>query len=378
MNFQLSEEQSLLRDSVERTFARIYGFEARGRILGSAEGWSREVWVQMAELGLLGLPFAVDDGGFEGGPVETMIVMEAIGRALVVEPFLPCIVLAGTVLRAAAPALRAELVPQVASGALTLAFAHGEPQARWDRADVATSARRVPGGYRLRGRKSLVIAGGIASRLIVSARLDGARTDPAGLALFLLDPAAAGVTRAPFRTQDGRVAADVLLDDVFVADDHLLCAPGGAYALIATASDAAVAALCAEAVGAMDAALALTVDYLKTRTQFGVAIGTFQALQHRAADMFVALEQARSMALLATMALEEDDARERAAALSAAKVQIGRSGRFIGQQAVQLHGGIGMTMEYKVGHLFKRLTMIDKEFGDAEHHLARLADALAA
>ncbi len=373
MNFELSEEQLLLKDSVERTLSRAYGFEARAKILASPDGWSREAWAQLAELGVLGLPFAAQDGGFDAGPVETMIVMEAVGRALVVEPYLPTVVTAGALLRRGAGAeLRARLVPQIAEGGLVLAFAHAEPQARWTLCDVATTARRVDGGYRLTGRKSVVVAGGIADLLAVSARTAGARTDTAGIGLFLVDPKAAGVSIRAYPTQDGRCAADILLADVFVADADVIGDPEGGYAAICGAVDEGIAAVCAEAVGAMDEALAMTVDYLKTRTQFGVAIGSFQALQHRAADMFVALEQARSMALYAVMSVAEPDPEARAAALSAAKVQIGRSGRFIGQEAIQLHGGIGMTMEYKVGHLFKRLTMIDKEFGDVDHHLARL------
>lgn len=376
MNFELSEEQVLLKDSVERTLARSYGFETRARILASPTGWSREAWAELAELGVLGLPFAAADGGFDGGPVETMIVMEAIGRALLLEPYLPTAVTAGAALRRGAGAeLKARLVPQIAAGTLVLGFAHAEPQARWTLADVATTATRVAGGYRLTGRKSVVVGGGIADALLVSARTAGARTDADGIGLFLVDAKADGLTVTAYPTQDGRRAADIRLNDVLVADADVAGDPAGSLPAIAGAVDEGIAAVCAEAVGAMDEALAMTVDYLKTRTQFGAAIGSFQALQHRAADMFVALEQARSMALYAVMSVEEPDPARRAAALSAAKVQIGRSGRFIGQQAIQLHGGIGMTMEYKVGHLFKRLTMIDKEFGDVDHHLARLGDS---
>ncbi|QRG09040.1 acyl-CoA dehydrogenase family protein [Xanthobacter dioxanivorans] len=374
MNFDLSEEQQLLKDSVARTFAKSYDFEARARILASPAGWSRAAWMQMAELGLLGLPFAPEDGGFGGGPVETMIVMEAIGRALVVEPYLSTAVLAAAVLRhGGSPALRARLVPQVADGCLILAFAHGEPQARWELSDVATSAERVEGGYLLCGRKSVVVGGDVADMLIVSGRMSGPPRHPTGLGLFLVNGSAPGVTIKAYATQDGRRAADIRLDSVFVADVDVVGDPAGALPVIARAVDEAIAAICAEAVGAMDEAVAMTVEYLKTRQQFGVAIGTFQALQHRAADMFVALEQARSMALFAVMSVAEKNPQTRAIAMSAAKIQIARSARFIGEQAIQLHGGIGMTMEYKVGHLFKRLVMIDKEFGDLDHHLDRLA-----
>jgi pimeloyl-CoA dehydrogenase small subunit len=374
MDFDLSEEQQLLQDSVGRLLADHYDFEARLGHMRSAEGFSRDMWQRYAELGLLGLPFAEAEGGSGGGSVETMIVAEAFGRALALEPWLATVVLAGGLLRhAGSAAQRAALTPKIADGTLLLAFAHGERQARYDLADVATSARRDGEAFILNGAKGIVLHGDNAEKLIVSARIAGDQRDRDGLALFLVDASAPGVTRRGYPTVDGLRAAEITLDNVRVAADAAIGEPGTALPLIERVTDEAIAALAAEAVGAMAAMHEMTVDYLKTRRQFGVAIGSFQALQHRAADMLIALEQARSMAFLATMMVDEPDAAERRKAIAAAKVQIGRSGRFIGQQATQLHGGIGMTMELKVGHYFKRVTAIDILFGDADFHLAALA-----
>jgi alkylation response protein AidB-like acyl-CoA dehydrogenase len=300
--------------------------------------------------------------------------MEAFGRALALEPFFATVVLAGGLLRLGADeAMRAALVPKIVAGNLVLAFAHAERQSRYDLADVATSARRDGADHILDGAKSLVIHGDGADKLIVSARLAGARRDRDGIGLFVVDADAAGISRRGYPTVDGLRAAEVTLSGVRAGPNHVLGEPGKAFPLIAQVVDAAIAALAAEAVGAMAAMHEMTVEYLKTRKQFGVPIGNFQVLQHRSAEMLIALEEARSMAFFATMMAEEADPTERRRAIAAAKVQIGRSGRFVGQQAIQLHGGIGMTMEYKVGHYFKRVTMIDAMFGDADHHLAELA-----
>ena len=269
--------------------------------------------------------------------------------------------------------MRRELIPQIAAGDLILAFAHSERQARYDLADVAATARRDGAGYVLDGAKTLVLHGDSAKSFVVSARVGGGQREQNGIALFIVDAASSGVATRGYDTVDGQRAAEVTLSGVRVGADAVIGDPGGAFPLIEKIADAAMAALAAEAVGAMAAMHELTVDYLKTRKQFGVTIGSFQALQHRAADMLVALEQARSMALLATVMADEKDVRERRAAISAAKVQIGRSGRLVGQQAIQLHGGIGMTMEAKVGHYFKRVTTIDTMFGDADYHLGLLA-----
>jgi pimeloyl-CoA dehydrogenase small subunit len=374
MDFAFTDEQRLLKDSVERLLADRYGFEARRRFMTEPAGWSREAWRGYASLGLLGLPFEERHGGSGGGPVETMIVMEAFGRAQVLEPFFATVVLGGSLLRlGASDAMRAALTPNIAAGDLLLAFAHAERQSRYDLADVATTARRDGAHYVLDGAKSLVVHGDCADQLIVSARIAGERRDRNGIGLFLVDAAAAGVSRRAYPTVDGLRAAELAWTGVRVGADAVIGEPGDAFPLIAQAIDGAIAALAAEAVGAMAAMHEITVEYLKTRNQFGVPIGNFQVLQHRAAEMLIALEQARSMALFATMMVDEPDRIERRKAIAAAKVQIGRSGRFVGQQAIQLHGGIGMTMEYKVGHYFKRVTVIDTLFGDADHHLAELA-----
>jgi len=376
MDFDLSEEQSLLKGSVERLLADRYDFDNRKRYMATPEGFSREVWAQYAELGLLAVPFEERHGGIGGGPVETMILMEAFGGALVLEPYLASVVLAGGLVQHGSnEELKDSLLPQVADGSLRLAFAHQERQARYELADVTVTAERDGDGWTLNGDKSLVLHGDTADKFVVSARTAGARRDRDGIGLFLVDANAPGLSRRGYATQDGLRAAEVTLAGVKVTAADVICAPDVGLPLVERVVDTAVAALCAEAVGAMAALHAETVEYLKTRKQFGVPIGNFQVLQHRAADMFVAVEQARSMAMFATMMVQEEDAAERRKAMSAAKVQIGRSARFIGQQAVQLHGGVGMTMELKVGHYFKRLTMIDVLFGDADHHLARLADA---
>jgi len=374
MDFDLSEEQRLLKDSVERLLADHYAFEARKRYMSDPAGWSRELWKQYAELGLLGLPFDERHGGFGGGPTEMMIVMEAFGRALALEPFLATVALGGGALRlGASEAQKSALLPKVADGSLTLALAHTEPQSRYDLADVATTARKEGAGYALDGQKSVVLHGDSADKLLVSARVSGAQRDRAGIGLFLVDAKAEGVSRRGYPTNDGLRAAEISLANVRVGADAAIGDPAAALPLIEQVVDGAIAALAAEAVGAMAAMHALTVEYVRTRKQFGVAIGSFQVLQHRAVDMLIAVEEARSMAMLATMMAEEPNAAERQKAISAAKTQIGRSARTVGQGAIQLHGGNGMTMEYQVGHYFKRITMIDKMFGDADHHLALLA-----
>jgi pimeloyl-CoA dehydrogenase small subunit len=374
MDFDFTEEQRLLKESVDRLIGDRYTFEQRKSYGQSQDGWSRELWAQYAELGLLGLPFAERYGGSAGGLVETMIAMEAFGRALALEPFLATVVLGGGFLRHGGSAQQcADLVTKIADGNLTCAFAHTERYSRYDLADIETRAVRDGAAWVLDGEKGVVLNGDTADKLIVTARVGGGRRDRDGVAAFIVDGKAEGVSRRGYPTQDGLRAAEIALARVSVGPEGVLGEPGAALPLIERVVDEAIAALSAEAVGAMAAMHELTVDYLKTRRQFGREIGTFQILQHRAVDMLIALEQARSMAMFATMMAAEENAGERRNALSAAKVQIGRSGKFIGQQAIQLHGGIGMTMEYKVGHYFKRLTMIDTIFGDADYHLRELA-----
>ena len=375
MDFDLSDEQRLLSDNVARLMKERCGFESRKAYQASPLGFSEELWRQYAELGLLGAPFAESDGGYGGGAVETMLVEEAFGRALALEPYLATVVLSGGVLRhGASREQREALIPAIAAGELRISLAHAERAAGWDLFDVATSARRDGASFVLNGEKGLVLHGDSAQKLIVLARTAGGRRERSGLGLFLVDPASKGVARRGYPTQDGMRAAEVTLADVRVALEDVIGDPEGGADVVERAVEDAIAALCAEAIGAMSEALEITTEYLKTRKQFGVAIGSFQALQHRASDMVVALEQARSMAMFATMSTGEANAGERAKAMSAAKAQIGRSAKFIGQQATQLHGGIAMTYEYKLGHLFKRLTMIDMSYGDADFHLKRLGE----
>ncbi|HXP77501.1 MAG TPA: acyl-CoA dehydrogenase family protein [Stellaceae bacterium] len=374
MDFDLTEEQRLLQESVGKLIADEYDFEKRKAYAKEPAGYSAERWTHYAELGLLGLPFSERLGGSGGTPVETMIVMEAFGRGLVLEPYLATVILAGGLLRlAGSPAQQQQLIPEIAAGKLRLAFAYAERQSRYDLTDIAMTARAAGGSYVLSGQKGVVLHGDSADRLIVSARTAGGQRDAEGVSLFLVDPGAEGVSIQGYPTVDGLRAAEIGFRDVKLGPDALIGTKDQALPAISRAIDGAIAAVAAEAVGAMTAMHELTVEYLKTRKQFGVAIGSFQALQHRAVDMLVALEQARSMAYLATMMAESEDNAERRRMISAAKVQVGRSARFVGQQAIQLHGGIGMTAEYKAGHYFKRVSMIDTLFGDADHHLAIVA-----
>lgn len=373
MDFRLSDEQKLLQDSVGRFIADRYTLEKRRGYMKQTDGFSRDNWRSLAELGLLGLPLPEDVGGSGGSGADVMVAMEQFGRGLLVEPYLASVILCGGLLsRLAGPAHR-PLLSRLASGDLLLAFAHGERQARYTLHDVETSARRDGNGFVLNGNKSVVLHGDSADTLIVSARTSGRSRDEDGLSLFLVDRAAAGLTVRGTPTIDGLRSAEIALTEVKVGADALLGPLDGAYPAIEAAVDAAIAAICAEAVGIMAMLVETTLDYLKTRQQFGAPIGRNQALQHRMVDVQIAYEQAKSMACFAAMMASSDDRQARRRAISAAKVQIGRAGKFIGQQAVQLHGGIAMTDEYKVGHGFKRLTMIGTQFGDADHHLGLFA-----
>ncbi|HSN21497.1 MAG TPA: acyl-CoA dehydrogenase [Usitatibacter sp.] len=375
MKFDYSEEQRLVADSVRRFVAQDYGFEARKSIVASPQGWSRGVWAKLAEIGLLGLPFPTELGGFGGRAVDLMSVMEAMGDALVVEPYLSTVALAGRlVARAGSGAMRQELVAAIVEGRLAMAFAHGEEGARYDLAHVAARASRKGAGYVLEGTKRVVLHAPCADRLVVSARTSGGVADPRGISLFLVDAKARGVSMNAYRTLDGLRAADVRLDSVAVPEDARVGAEGEALPLVEEAADYATALLCAEAVGAIKYACDATLEYLKTRRQFGVPIGAFQALQHRMVDMVISYEQARSMASLACARVDtESDPRERSRIVSAAKIKTADAARHVSQESVQLHGGMGMSEELKVSHTFRRLTMIARELGDADHHLDRFA-----
>jgi alkylation response protein AidB-like acyl-CoA dehydrogenase len=363
MNFDYNEEQQLLADSVRRFMQKDYEFEGRKKIVASAEGYSDSVWGTFAEMGLTGIPFSPDYGGFGGGAIDLLSVMEAFGEGLVVEPFLATLLGAQCVARAGNDAQKKAILPAVVEGKLKMAFAFSEKGARYDLAHVKTTAKKSGSGWTLDGEKVVALGAPSAAKLVVSAKT------PAGLSLFLVDAKAAKLK--PYRTLDEMRAADVLLQN---APGELLGAEGQALPVIEAVVDFATALVCAEAVGAMKFSCDTTLEYLKTRKQFGVPIGTFQALQHRMVDMVVAYEQAKSMAFLAcSQADSAPNARERARAISAAKIKIADNARLISQEAIQLHGGMGMSEELKVSHSFRRLTMIAQQFGDADHHLERFA-----
>lgn len=378
MDFDLTDDQRLLTDSVTRLLGNEYGFEQRKALLKTETGWSEKLWTQYAELGLLGLPIAEDFGGFGGGPVDIMLLMQAFGRHLVLEPYLATVVLGATAIKLAGSAAQQdEILTGIASGETKLAFAHSERQARYDMTDVLTTAKPNAGGFILEGAKSVVLHGDCADRLVVSARTAGDRDDARGISLFLVDGNASGIARRGYTLRDGTRAAEISLSGVQVGRDALLGEPDQALGTIIRVTEAGIAATGAEVIGAMETMQAMTLDYLKTRQQFGKPIGENQALQHRAAEMLVAMEQGRSMAMLAAMMVDEPDAEERARNIAMAKVGVGQAGRFVSQNAVQLHGGIGMTEEYAVGHFFRRVMVVEHMFGDTAYHLDKLADQVA-
>jgi alkylation response protein AidB-like acyl-CoA dehydrogenase len=379
MNFELSDEQQLLSDSLRKYLANDYSFDGRSKIVASAAGWSEKVWSGLAEMGLLGLPFPESYGGFGGNAVDVMLVMEALGESLVVEPYLTNVAIAGQLVhRAGSDAQKKQVLPALIQGQQRLAFAHTEAGARYDLRHVGARAKRAGDGWVLEGEKRAVLHAGAANTLVVSGRTAGDDTDTAGVSLFLVDRAARGVTVKEYRTIDEQRAADVWLSDVAVGREALLGAEGGALPVIEEVADYATALLCAEAVGCIRYANDTTLEYLKTRRQFGVPIGTFQALQHRMVDMVISYEQARSMACLACVKADTAGPAERRRVISAAKIKVADACRHVSQEAVQMHGGMGMTDELKVSHTFRRLTVIAQAFGDAEHHLERFAACEAA
>jgi len=372
MTTELTDEQSMLRESAQRFVENEYGFEARRTLSESEDGFSRAHWKQFAELGWLAMALPEDHGGLGGGAVETAVLMEVFGRGLVLEPFFATVVMgAGLVADAGSAEQQAAILPKVAEGDMLLAVAHGEPTSRYDLNAVATKAEKTGGGYTLTGHKAVAWHAGAADQLIVSARTDGGERDEAGITLFLVDPKADGVTIRSYATNDGQRAGEVILEGA--AASEVLGEVGGAYPAIAAAADRAMIALGAEACGAMAALVEQTQEYLKTRQQFGVPLSKFQVLQHRLVEMFNEQAMSRAVVYRAAATLGTADAATRAKSAAAAKAQIGKSGKFVGQQAVQLHGGMGMTDELPVGHYFKRLSMIDIAFGNAEYHRRRFA-----
>ncbi|MEU7140130.1 acyl-CoA dehydrogenase family protein [Nocardia sp. NPDC046473] len=364
MDFDLTDEQEMLRDTVRDLLARNYDPETRLKVTDTELGWSREVWQQLAELGVLGLTFTEEDGGVGAGPVETMVVLQEVGRRLAPEPILDAVLLPGALIALAGSAeQRQRVLPEVAAGSKLLAFAHGEPGMRWPSAELASTAVPQGDSYALTGVKNPVMHGDCADELVVSAQLPGG-----GTGLFLVAAEATGVTRRSYRTVDGQRGAQLEFEQ---ATAELLSGGVDAAEAIQSALVQAQASLCAESVGAMAEALRLTTDYLKQRKQFGVTLSKFQALTHRAADMYVSLELARSMSLYATAAVADDAIDPQVA--SRARLQVGRSARHIGQEAIQMHGGIGVTAEYPVSHYVARLTAIERTFGGGLEHLRVLS-----
>lgn len=368
MDFELDAEQAMLRDTTRELLGRSYDAEKRNEVSASERGWKREVWKQCADLGLLGLPFSEADGGMGAGPVETMVVMTELGRALAPEPYLGGVLIPGALIAERGSAeQRSRCLPELSAGTMLAAFANSEPGSRWPTTTVTTAASERDGAWTVTGVKNPVLQGDSADVLVVSAALPGG-----GTGLFIVDPGAAGVTRTTYVTHDGRRGAQYAFAD---APAEQLGEGGDAGAAIEASDIRAQAALCAEAVGAMEEALRLTTDYLKQRKQFGVPLAKFQALTHRAADMYVTLELARSMSLYATMSIA-DGVLDPVIA-SRVKLSVGRAARAIGEEAVQMHGGIGMTAEYPVGHYVSRLVAIEHTLGGSDDHLRVLAADVA-
>ena len=371
MDFSFTDEQRQLRETLARFLAARYTFDQRQKMLRSGAGWRPEIWKALAEeLGILGAALPEEVGGFGGGPVDTMIVMEEMGRALVVEPYLETVVIGAGILKQAGGEAAMAAIGGIIEGEVITAFAWSEPGARTDAADVSTGARRDGEGWRLDGRKSVVVAAPYATHLIVTARTSGAQRDRDGISLFLIDAKAIGIVMRDYATVDGRRAAELVLDDVVAGPESLLGPEGGALPIVEAVLDEARVAICAEALGVMSELQRQTVDYVGQRKQFGVPIGKFQVLQHRLVDMFMQVEQSVSMTYMATLKLSEP-APQRMRAVSAAKAFVSRACRFVGQNAVQTHGGIGLTDELALSHYFKRASMIETEFGTYDWHLAR-------
>ena len=371
MDFNFTEEQEMVRDGLSRMVREQYDWEARMAAIASEAGWRPEVWAQLAELGILGMPFSEEVGGFGGGAIDAMVVMEEFGKGLVVEPFVPTVVCAGGFLKhAGTEAQQEEHLSAIISGERVFAFAYAEPRGRYDLADLETTAKKDGDSYTLNGHKAVVIGAPWASHLVVTARTGGDRRDKEGVSVFIVDKSAEGVVTRDYVTVDGRRASEVYFENVSVPADALIGEEGAGLPLVELVTDEAIAAQCAEACGAMKVAHAQTVEYSRQRKQFGVPIGSFQVLQHRMVDMYTAYETSVSLTYLATLKLgEEEKVRKRH--VSAAKVGVGQSARLIGQEAVQIHGGNGVTDEYAIGHFFKRLTIFESEFGNIDHHMKR-------
>jgi len=373
MDLNYSDEQTMLRESVDRFVREEYSFQRRQQLLATEAGYSEELWRQYAELGWLSMPFSEEDGGVGGSAVDVAIIMEGVGRGLILEPYLPSIMAGRLIAALGSSSQKANYLAPLMEGRIKLALAFAEPQSRYDLRDCGTIAKAHGAGFSINGRKSVVIGGHAADIFVVLARTGGSPTDKEGLSLFLLDRKDRGLEIRPYRTNDGTGAAELVLREVVVEQDRLLGGSGIAFEALEEVVDFGIACIAAEATGIMDALCAATLDYLKTRKQFGKTLGDNQALQHRMADMVIATEEARSSALYGALMMNERDGSARLRALSLAKIEIGRTGTKVGQEAVQLHGAMGMTEELAVGHFFKRLTAIGATFGDAGWHTYRVS-----
>lgn len=370
MDFKLTEEQLMLQDTAARLVRDTYGFEQRESFSQSECGFSRQFMQQLGDLGLCAVPFAEAYGGFGGSGVDNMLIMTELGRGLCLEPYLHSVIFAGgLVSQLGSEEQKATLLAQLGSARLQMAVALDEPQSHYQLHDVQTVAEPVSGGWKLNGRKSVVVGGQSAGLIVVSARTGHGVRDEKGISLFLVDPHDSGVRRRSFATIDGRMACELYLEDVFVKSSAVLGEVGQALPAMRYQQGRCIAAQCAEAVGSMESACALTLDYLKTRQQFGQPIGKFQVLQHRMVDMRIELDQATSMTLLAACVADQDDSDERSRVLAAAKFIVGRASRFVADQGIQLHGGIGLTWEYMLSHHAKHLLMVARQFGDDDHWL---------
>ena len=372
MDFSFSDEQTLLQESVSRFITNDYGFESRQKHSRSDAGYSLENWQTFAELGWLGVPFSENNGGFGGGAVETMLMMEEFGKGLVVEPYLATVVACGSALNGfGSEDQKSSFIPEIIDGSKLWALAFAEPQGRFNLADLTTTATASNGSYLLSGHKSVVINGPNANFFIVSVRTSGEQRDETGVSLFIIPSDAKGLSRRDYPTVDGQRASELILDNVELDEASRLGEEGQGLNILQQAIDFATLAIGSEAVGCMEVLYKDTVEYCKNREQFGQPIGKFQVLQHRMLDMFMEHEQSKSLMFMAAMRWDEGYGAEAQKAVSAFKVQVGKSGKFVGQSAVQLHGGMGMTDELNIGHYFKRLTIIDTMFGNVDHHLKR-------
>jgi alkylation response protein AidB-like acyl-CoA dehydrogenase len=371
MDFNFTEEQSMVRDTVASFLQDKYDFETRRKIVASESGWRADYWKAFAEeLGILGASFSEDLGGLGGGAIDNMIIMEEFGKALVIEPYLGTVVIGGGFMKHSGYAGAASVIEGIVGGTTTIAFAYAEPQGRYTWRDLKTTARKEGSGYVLNGHKAVVVGAPFATHLVVTARTGGAQRDAGGVSVFLVDKSLPGIVTRDYPTVDGGRASEVYFENVSIPADALVGDEGGGLPLVDKVIDEATAAVGAEAVGVLRKLHEGTLDYAKQRKQFGTAISNFQVLQHRMVDMFIEVEQAVSMTYMATIKLDERDD-ERAKAVSAAKVRIGRACKFVGQNAIQIHGGMGMTDELAIGHYFKRASIIEGLFGSVDHHLKR-------